>query len=199
LDEHEFAKSLLAHERREWQDPEKIISQIYVKRGASIADLACGPGFFVIPLARALGEEGTIYAVDKSKVMLEYLKSGMKKAKINPKIVKIIEADVTKTPIPSSSCNVVLFANILHDLDDPRVFLDEVKRIAKPSALIVNIDWKDVDNGFGPPLEIRLSEAKARKILEDNNFMIVKSIDAGPYHYGLYLKIPEKNQEVEKR
>ena len=189
MDEHEFARSLLAHERKEWQDPAKIISQINVRNGMSAADLACGPGFFVIPLARAVGKGGRIYAVDKSQVMLEYLKSSMQRSKTDPDIVKIIESDVSKTPIPSASCDLVLFANILHDLDDQKKFLEEVKRISKPSATIVDVDWKDTDNGFGPPLEIRMAEDKSRKILEGNGLTFVRGFDPGPYHYGLIMKL----------
>ncbi|MDH2901247.1 MAG: class I SAM-dependent methyltransferase [archaeon] len=189
MDEHEFARSLLAHERKEWQDPEKIISQIDVRKGISVADLACGPGFFIVPLARVVGKGGRIYAVDKSQVMLEYLKSNMQRSKTDPEIVKIIESDVSKTPIPSASCDLVLFANILHDLDDQKEFLAEVRRISKPSATIVDIDWKDTDNGFGPPLEIRMAEEKARKILERNGLTCVASLDPGPYHYGLIMKL----------
>jgi ubiquinone/menaquinone biosynthesis C-methylase UbiE len=192
MDENEFAKSLLAHERKEWQDPQKIVTEIGVKEGMTVADLACGPGFFVVPLAKAVGEKGRIYAVDKSQVMLEYLKSNIARTKTNAEIVKIIEADVSKTSIPSSSCDIVFFANILHDLDNPEAFLNEAKRISKPHAILVDIDWKDVNNGFGPPLEVRMSETKAKTILADNGLFIQSNIDAGPYHYGFILKTVEK-------
>ncbi len=187
MEEHEFAKSLLAHERREWQDPEKIISQINVKKDMTVADLACGPGFFVIPLAKAVGRGGKIYAVDRSQVMLEYLRSSLHRSKTDPNIVKIIEADVSRTPIPSASCDVVLFANILHDIDDPNAFLEEVKRISKANATITDIDWRNIDNGFGPPLEIRMSEKKAKRILVESGLKFVKNIDPGPHHYGMVV------------
>jgi ubiquinone/menaquinone biosynthesis C-methylase UbiE len=189
MDEHEFAKSLMAHERREWQDPDRIIPQIGIKGGMIIADLACGPGFFVIPFAKTVGERGRVYAVDKSSIMLEYLKSNIIRTKTDPGIVKIIEANVTKTNLPDTSCDVVLFANILHDLEDPKTFFEEAKRISKPDGIFVDIDWKDVDNGFGPPLEVRLSEEKTRKILSENGFIISRNIDPGPYHYGFSLKL----------
>jgi ubiquinone/menaquinone biosynthesis C-methylase UbiE len=193
MEEHEFAKSLLAHERKEWQDPEKIISQLGVKKGMTVADLACGPGFFVVPLARVVGKDGRIFAVDRSEIMLGYLRSYMARSKTDSRIVKIVEADVSKTSIPSSSCDIVLFANILHDIDDPKMFFEEVKRISKPNAIAADVDWKDVDNGFGPPLEIRMSETKAREIFQKNGLKLERSIDAGPYHYGILIKIPKRH------
>jgi ubiquinone/menaquinone biosynthesis C-methylase UbiE len=189
MNEDEFAKSLLAHERREWQDPEKIIAQIDVEIGMAVADLACGPGFFTVPLSRAVGESGRIYAVDSSELMLDYLQSNLERSNTRSKNVSIYKSDVSKTGIPPATCDVVLFANILHDLDRPNEFIDEVKRISKENALIVDIDWKDVDNGFGPPLDIRLSETKAKEILKKGGLVLVRNIDPGPYHYGLVLKV----------
>lgn len=187
MEEDEFARALLAHERREWQNPEQIISEIGVKRGMFVADLACGPGFFIVPLAKKVTESGRVYAVDKSKVMLSYLRSTLDRAKINRMIVDVIEADVSETRIPSSKCDVVLFANVLHDIESRSKFLFEVKRIAKKEAKVVDIDWRDTDSEIGPPLEIRLSESKSLEILKSNGLVLDGKVNAGPYHYGLVL------------
>lgn len=189
MDEDEFAKSLLAHERREWQDPEKIVSRIGIGEGMVVADLACGPGFFVLPISNAVGPEGLVYAVDRSSIMLGYLGSLIKKAKqISPQTVKILQSDVSSTRIPSGSCDIVLFANILHDVEDVERFVFEVKRIAKRDSKIADIDWRDVDNGFGPPLESRMTEVRSKEVLESNGLQFVRNFDAGPYHYGLVFR-----------
>lgn len=188
MDEDEFAKSLLAHERRVWQDPDKIVSRIGIDAGMVVADLACGPGFFVVPIAEAVGPRGRIYAVDNSPVMLRYLGSTLEKAKVSPGTVNVIQSDVSDTSIPAESCDVVLFANILHDVDDVSKFVSELKRIATRKAKIVDVDWRDVDNGFGPPLDIRLSEGRSKELLERNGLEFVRNIESGPYHYGLVFK-----------
>jgi ubiquinone/menaquinone biosynthesis C-methylase UbiE len=187
MDEHEFAKSLLAHERREWQDPDKIVSKLGVEQGTRVADLACGPGFFVVPFVESVGSKGLVYAVDKSPIMLEYLRSSIMKSKVPPP-VRIMERDVSETGIPTSSCDIVFFANILHDISDPVRFVSEVKRIAKQDAKIVDVDWRDVDNGFGAPLDVRLSEKRSKEILTENGLVFSHNIDAGPYHYGLVFR-----------
>ena len=123
--------------------------------------------------------------MDSSKAMLEYLRSNIKRSGIDQTVVEIIESDVTNSNIPSQSSDIVLFANIFHVLRNQKEFLKEVKRISKNSGLAVDIDWKKVEDDLGPPLEIRLSEDTVRKILADSGFNVVRTIDVGPYHYGI--------------
>jgi len=55
LNSEDFAKLLMAEERREWQNPEEIIEQIGVAAGSSAADLACGPDSLQFHLRGQLG------------------------------------------------------------------------------------------------------------------------------------------------
>ncbi len=185
MNEDDFAKSLLAHERKEWQDSDKIIRRIGIKEGMVVADLACGPGFFTIPIAGAVGKLGKVYAIDSSKVMLRYLHSSLKRSRIDKKIVEIIEADITSnTGIPEFSADIILLANILHDIENPKNLFHEIERISKQETRVVDIDWKKAESGFGPPIEIRLTERESKKIFSENGYIAGKSIDAGQFHYG---------------
>lgn len=191
----EFAEMLMSSERREWQNPEEIIKGIGIRRGMVVADLACGPGFFTIPIAATVGIEGKVYAVDSNHRMLDHLRANLKRSKVAQRVVKVIEANVTHTGIPSESVDVALFANIVHDLDDSAAFLREVKRMTKNDSLIVDVDWQKVRTEQGPPFEIRLTEEQSRKILSTNGLKVARTIDAGPFHYGLVCKrLPKRDR-----
>jgi ubiquinone/menaquinone biosynthesis C-methylase UbiE len=189
MDEDEFARALLAHERRDWQDPEKILDQIGIAPGDSVADLGCGPGFFSIPIAKRIQPGGIVYAVDSSRRMLDYLKSNVKKSKVNPKSVKIIHSEASKTGIPERAVDVVLIANVLHDIEDKSEFLNEVKRISKSGSKIADVDWVASETEIGPPVEIRLDEKAAKSLLERAGFGVARKIKAGPYHYGFVCRM----------
>ena len=111
----------------------------------------------------------------QSAVMLSHLERNLKAA-VHPdnfQRVKIIQGDVTRTMIPGESVSLVIFAQILHDLENHKTFFDEIKRISQKECRIVDIDWhKRNTNDMGLPVEIRLSEDEARKILRDNGFQI---------------------------
>ncbi len=170
--------------RRKWQNPRVILRRIGIKRGMRVADLGCGPGFFTLPMASLVGEKGLVYAVDSDMDALKRLNgSHASKARI-----RIVHADVSKTRIQNSSIDVAFFANVLHDIGSKAAFLREIRRICKPDAIAVDIDWKKASTELGPPRRVRLSEHETRRILSKNGFKVVRRLDAGPNHYGLVCR-----------
>ena len=179
----------MSNARKEWQNPDVILNRIGVESGMTVADLGCGPGFFTVPVASLVGANGLVYAVDADPIMVRYLQENISKSGIEKKRVKIMQADVSQTGIPAKSVDIAFFANILHDIQDRRSFFDEVKRICKPPALVIDVDWKKAQTGDGPPLDIRLSEEEAKLLFRANRLEVVKQVEAGPRHYAFVCKL----------
>ncbi len=59
--------------RNLFQNPEKILGQ-YVHRGMTVLDVGCGMGFFSIGMARLVGEEGRVIAVDLQEKMIDIVR-----------------------------------------------------------------------------------------------------------------------------
>jgi ubiquinone/menaquinone biosynthesis C-methylase UbiE len=182
------AKFLMSEERKQWHNPETILKFAGATKGMTMADLGSGPGFFTIPMAQITGEKGLVYAVDSNQNMLDSLKGNLARSKVNPKVIKIVNSDVCNTGISKESVDLVIFANVLHEVADKKAFFGEVKRISKVTAIIVDVDWKKIQTEHGPPLESRLSENEATQIFSKSGFAVVKQTDAGPYHYELICK-----------
>jgi ubiquinone/menaquinone biosynthesis C-methylase UbiE len=182
------AKFLMSEERKRFHDPQVVLKSIGVTKGMVVADLGSGPGFFTVPMAQTAGEGGLVYAVDGNQAMLNALEENLVKAGINPKVVKIINSDVCNTMIPDASVDLVLFANLLHEVSDRKAFFQELLRISKPDACIVDLDWKKTPTEHGPPMAERLSEAEASAVFAENGFSVTKLVDVGPYHYELIGK-----------
>jgi ubiquinone/menaquinone biosynthesis C-methylase UbiE len=49
--------------RKLLQNPQKILKP-FIKEGMTVADLGCGPGFFTIEMAKMVGNNGKVTAVD---------------------------------------------------------------------------------------------------------------------------------------
>ena len=189
MENNERIKFMMSEERKKWHNPELILKNANVEEGMILADLGSGPGFFTIPMAKLTGEKGRVYAVDSNETMLNSLKENIAKSGVNPKTIKIINSDMVHTGIPKESVDLILFANVLHEVEDRKAFFQEVKRIAKPTAYIVDVDWKKIQTERGPPLKERLSEDEAEQVLSENGFAVINLIDAGPYHYEIICKL----------
>ncbi len=181
-------KFFMSEERKQWHNPETVLKNAGVVKGMTMADLGSGPGFFTIPLAMATGEKGLVYAVDSNVSMLNALKENIARSGVDSRIIELINSDVSRTGIPKGSVDIVLFANVLHEVEDRKAFFQEVRRISKPTAYIIDVDWKKIKTEHGPPLKERLSEDEAKQVFLENGFSVIKQTGAGPYHYELIFK-----------
>jgi predicted methyltransferase len=60
--------------REAWQRSDDIVAALALTAGSRVADVGAGDGFFTLRLARAVGPEGLVLAVDIDPKMLELLK-----------------------------------------------------------------------------------------------------------------------------
>jgi tRNA A58 N-methylase Trm61 len=56
-------------------DPARIISQIDISLGATVADFGCGSGYFSFEFSKAVGPDGKVYALDILPQALEAVPS----------------------------------------------------------------------------------------------------------------------------
>ncbi len=71
--------------RRWLHDPERIVG-CYVRPGMTVLDVGCGVGWFSIPMARTVGDDGKVIAVDLQQQMLNMLRRRAAKAGVADRI-----------------------------------------------------------------------------------------------------------------
>ncbi len=170
-------------------DQNRIISQLGIRDGMTIADFGCGAGYFTIPMARLLHNTGKVYAVD---VLTAALESVMSQAKLFGLLnVEKVRANVEVlggTKIPDGSADMVIMANILFQCEDRDAVFQEAKRVLAPEGKIVVIDWAPNNAALGPKYERCISEDAAKTIAIRNGLKVVEKIRAGVTHYGFILQ-----------
>jgi ubiquinone/menaquinone biosynthesis C-methylase UbiE len=60
-------------DRDAWQQPAKVIATLALAPGQQVADIGAGGGYFTLPLAKAVGETGRVFAVDVEADMVKYV------------------------------------------------------------------------------------------------------------------------------
>lgn len=178
-------------ERKRILPPDEILISSGLKECMFSADIGCGTGFFTIPMAKIVGPQGKVFAFDISDEMLEELRSKIKSERIEN--VDVLKSETYSLPIGSESVDFALISNVLHEVDEYTRFLNETKRIMRPGAKLVIIDWIDKETESGPPIHERLSETKIRELLTFSNFEVLDyKIYSNTFHYFLGKKKNEK-------
>jgi ubiquinone/menaquinone biosynthesis C-methylase UbiE len=119
--------------RRWLHNPEQILGP-YVRPGMTVADLGCGMGIFSIAMARMVGAEGRVVAVDLQQQMLDVL---MKRARKVGQAERIephrAEAKRIGLDAPASLDFALAFA-MVHEVPDTPAFLGQVAELLKSGA-----------------------------------------------------------------
>jgi len=168
-------------ERRKWQNPEAILVDIGVKAGLTFVDVGCGQGFFTLPAARLVGNEGRVYGLDADSEAIRRLNEKAAKEKL--KNFKLEVGMAEETVFCDSCADIVFFGIVLHDFEDPNKVLSNAKKMLKPNGRLVDLDWKKEPMQLGPPLQIRFNEKKASDLIEAAGFSIDEIKKEGLYHY----------------
>ena len=118
----------------------RLLQRIGIKTGLSVLDFGCGSGTYTIPVAKIVGKEGKVYALDKDKNALDNL---MKKAKLAglKNIRRMATSGELRIELPDESVDVSLLFDVFHhyyfpQIDDKKRLMDEIYRITKTNGFV---------------------------------------------------------------
>ncbi|MBU0661591.1 methyltransferase domain-containing protein [Patescibacteria group bacterium] len=177
------------HNGNQLIDPYLIFKKAHVQPGMHVADFGCGrTGHMIFPLAKMIGEDSIIYAIDILKPVLATIE---KRAKLESFLqVHTIWADIEcvgGTAIASDSVDVVLFVNTLTHVNNRHGALEEARRVLKAKGRIVIVDWIKTGLSFSPADERFVDFIDIMRWARMHGFSVQEEFIAGKYHKGLVL------------
>jgi predicted methyltransferase len=156
-------------DRDEWQQPERVVADLALAPGAKVADLGAGGGYFTFRLARAVGPDGRVYAVDIDAGMNEHVaRQAQKEGLANVRTV-LAATDDAKLPEP---VDLLFTSNTYHHLEERVAYFRGVReRQLTPDGHVAIVEFRPG----------KTSHATARKTIEQEmgaaGFRLVKSFD----------------------
>jgi SAM-dependent methyltransferase len=129
---------LLAHPlRRVWQDPLEILRP-FVAGGMTVLEPGCGMGFFTIDLARLVGPDGRVIAIDIQPRMLAGLRRRALRAGVADRIdARLARSDGLGAEDLAGRVGFCLAFALVHELPDPARFFSEVRRALEPNGRLL--------------------------------------------------------------
>ena len=176
---------LLAPERKEYLDPDRVISVLPIRPYHKVADIGCGPGFFTIPLAKYVSQ-GRLYALDVQEEMVEACLQ--KLASVHLTNVDVLLCQDTEFPVENESLDGAFAAFVLHEAQDKEGFLKAVLALLQKGGWFTLIEWYKREMEDGPPLEGRITEDEVKDLAVKAGLRFVSQRDLNGKHYMMQFR-----------
>jgi len=136
-------------DRESWQPPDQIMNAAGVKAGMRIGEAGAGEGYLTFHLARRVGDRGIVFANEISRAHLETIRDRARREGVD-NIVTVL-GDIEDPLFPEKDLDMVIMVYVLHHLDRPVDFLENLEGYLKPGAPVVIVEKNtDTDRSDTP-------------------------------------------------
>lgn len=111
-----------------------IISHLNIQPGMNVADIGCGPGRLTIPLAKAVGPNGKVLAVDSQMGMLK--RAQQRAAQEQLTNIEFAQVDATIGEFADNRYDRALLVTVLGEIPDRLSVLKKISAMLKPGGIL---------------------------------------------------------------
>jgi SAM-dependent methyltransferase len=186
---HQAADWLERPEREREERTDLLIPALKLKSGDAVADIGAGTGFYTRRLAKAVGTNGVIFAVEIQQEMLDLLKNKLATEKIFN--VKPVLGTITDPKLPRASVDLILMVDVYHEFDHPFEMIEAMCQSLKPGGRIVFVEFRGEDPNVPIKLVHKMTEAQVRQEMSVHPLDWVETIGTLPQqHIIVFRKRP---------
>ena len=137
-----IGRGLDSNYRRKLQPPDKIIQRSGIRKGTRVLEVGCGSGAYTTFVARAVGREGRVYALDIQPEMLQQLESKLARPENEDiKNIELVNSSAYELPFDDDSLDLVYMVTVLQEIPDRSKALQQVRRVLKPGGILSVTEW----------------------------------------------------------
>ncbi|WP_396612179.1 class I SAM-dependent methyltransferase [Haloferax sp. S1W] len=177
---------------RLWPTPGETLRRLGVDSETTVAEVACGNGYFALPAAR-ITDPNPVYALDIDAAALDELSHLAAQQGIENVEPMLGDARELTQHLPAP-VDYVLLANTFHGVDDKAGLVQQAFDSLRPGGHLCIVNWHDrpreattaMDAPRGPPTELRMAPDETKRVVSDAGDFIPKAlVELPPYHYAL--------------
>jgi len=126
----------------------EVVAAMQLKPGQTVADIGAGSGLLSVPVAKAVGPRGRVYAVE---IDANFFPAINKRAQDNgvTNITTVLGA-FTDPKLPVATVDLAFFHDVLHHVENRGEYIKTLARYIAPGGRIVVVDF---EGGQGPHLQ----------------------------------------------
>ncbi|PWR72116.1 class I SAM-dependent methyltransferase [Methanospirillum lacunae] len=113
----------------------RTITNLSLKPGMQVLDAGCGPGRLSIPLAAAVGPDGTVTAMDLQDGMLDIVRERADKNKIFN--ISFIQGGIGNIDLPSEKYDRAVLITVLGEIPNRETAMESLFKTLKQGGLLL--------------------------------------------------------------
>ena len=167
-----------------------IIGRLDLKPGQVVADIGAGPGVFSLPLARAVGPSGRVYAEEVAQAFIERINEKIKEQQITNVQPVLGTFDDPRLPF---DVDLAFFHDALHHVENRAGFLKTVARSLKPDGRFAVIEYDGRNGPHKAAPELQITKEQLDAWMAAIGFVPVRRIDdlfSDPRWFVIYARQP---------
>jgi predicted methyltransferase len=180
---------LMRASRDREEDTKALLKALHLKPGQTVCDLGCGAGYYTLRMAKEVGKEGIVYAVDVQPEMLHLLALAAKSAML--KNIKPVLGNRVDPMLPRGELDLVLLVDVYHELSNPAETLQAIRASLKPKGRMVLAEYRLEDPSVPIKLLHKMSKEQILKELPANGLKLVDQFDGLPWQHLMFFEPAE--------
>jgi ubiquinone/menaquinone biosynthesis C-methylase UbiE len=167
--------------------PEETLRKVGLQKDHVLCDIGAGSGIFTVPAAKITKQ--IVYALEINEEMLSIIGDKAKTEGIEN--IRLIQVSDGHFAIEDNTADIALMVTVLHEIEDTKLFINEVKRVLKKDGKIAVIEFHKRETPMGPPTGHRIDKDKVRDIMLEIGFIVCEDYDMGKNFYCMVFKRKE--------
>ena len=164
-------------EREAFARRHDVVAALGLRPGMAVADVGAGSGFYAALMAGAVGDAGTVYAVEIAPNWIDYLTGKFAAEELDN--ARVVRGTAASVELPDASVDLVFSSDTYHHFEDPPIILGSIHRALKPGGRWVVMDYDKVP-GVTPPFlmeHLRIGKTEAVEEIESAGFTLEREVD----------------------
>ena len=176
---------LVRESRQREEDCRLMLDALEISPGQTVCDLGAGNGFYTLELARMVGPEGLVYAVDIQPEMLRMLSRRAAQERIDN--IRLILGSPIDPRLPEGEIDLVLCVDVYHEFSHPDPMLARIRESLAPGGRVALVEFRGEDPAVPIKPLHKMTKAQVRAELEPAGFRLVREFDRLPWQHLLFF------------